>query len=795
MSIATRLWLTGTLTAEDASLEGLIKNRIGGRLEQRKLFRVLDEAADLVAERVITSTGQVFPSLTQQEKDLVAESVADMLDLALMQGKPIGNNVDLVTIERHVRAVSDRIGNIDALSGEGVDFREYLIREACAYAASMAKALPSFRAEVFSELLQRNAQILDQLQQILDKLPRRAGEISDTFELDYRRMVSLRLDRMELFGVTIDEASRSYPLTTAYIALTANCDGRSNRVHDVLSQTQRLLLLGGAGAGKSTFLRWIGVSAARRSFPDNLSHWNSFVPFFIPLRQFAGIELPGPAEFVASMGGFMSEVIPDGWVENVLASGKAFVLIDGVDELPVEQRQETSRWLSELVESFPYAWYVVTSRPAGVHSNWLQRVGFKNATLEPMLHSDMESFIAAWHQAAAMERGTDSKLYDFNPYQRQLLNLISVNRDLRELAANPLMCALLCALNLRSGAHLPVDRVDLYDMAINMLLERRDAERGITTYRVPLSRAESRLILQSLAYWLMLNDITYTSRTQAIKYIRLLVNTFPRSNVRPDAVLQDLLERSGLLYEASADEISFIHRSFQEYLAAAEAVSRDDIGFLVTSAMTERYRNVVLLASGLASVMQRKRLIGGILRRGDEHAEFRRYLVLLALDCAGNAPMLDPETAEAVRSRALEVLPPRSKTEADMVADAGPFAVALVRATTGALSVSYKAGALSAEQLQAEIDRFWREVQTSDELAAEITTAGFNREALTRAQESPIIVSAQASGMDPSSTLLTVTFAPYASGVLKHVWDTILLPRIQQQWGNDAIGTRSRADL
>ena len=61
---------------------------------------------------------------------------------------------------------------------------------------------------------------------------------NDEFELKYRRMVALNLDRMELFGVTIDEASRKYSLATAYVALSARSNGRLHRVDDLLGETR-----------------------------------------------------------------------------------------------------------------------------------------------------------------------------------------------------------------------------------------------------------------------------------------------------------------------------------------------------------------------------------------------------------------------------------------------------------------------------------------------------------------------------------------------------------------------------
>ena len=173
----------------------------------------------------------------------------------------------------------------------------------------------------------------------------------------------------------------------------------------------------------------------------------------------------------------------------------------------------------------------------------------------------------------------------------------------------------------------------------------------------------------------------------------------------------------------------------------------------------------------------------------------RRYLILLALGCAGNAPTLDVETAQTVRSHALEILPTRSQAEEDLLADAGPSALAWLHATSGALSASYEAGGLSAQELQTEIDRLWREMRESSE-QAELTAAGVDREALAQLEEVPIRVYAEAAGIDPSSVMLTIVFAaPTDSRGLKSLWATVLLPRIRQRWGSDAVGAESQSDI
>jgi predicted NACHT family NTPase len=76
--------------------------------------------------------------------------------------------------------------------------------------------------------------------------------------------------------------------------------------------------------------------------------------------------------------------MPQGWVNAMLASGRAIVLVDGLDEVPTIQREEVHAWLKELVESYPKSRYIITSRPHAVSEDWISHEKFITAELQPM---------------------------------------------------------------------------------------------------------------------------------------------------------------------------------------------------------------------------------------------------------------------------------------------------------------------------------------------------------------------------------------------------------------------------
>jgi len=88
--------------------------------------------------------------------------------------------------------------------------------------------------------------------------------------------------------------------------------------------------------------------------------------------------------------------------------------------------------------------------------------------------------------------------------ERALLAAIDEDRLLRSLTENPLLCALLCALNRDRRGNLPRQRMAIYQAALAMLLERRDIERKVER-TIPYTANDLTILLQDLAYWLLKN--------------------------------------------------------------------------------------------------------------------------------------------------------------------------------------------------------------------------------------------------------------------------------------------------
>ena len=197
--------------------------------------------------------------------------------------------------------------------------------------------------------------------------------------------------------------------------------------------------------------------------------------------------------------------MPPGWVHSLLRAGRALVLVDGVDEMPEGQRDQVRGWLGDLIGSFRDARYVITSRPTAIREGWLDGLEFAATELQPMSTADVTEFVRQWHKAMAAEIHDIGETDDLAVYEQSLVAAIDADRHLRALTASPLLCALLCALNRERRTQLPRDRMEIYEAALEMLLERRDRERGVELAESPLTRTDKTLLLQDIAFWLVRN--------------------------------------------------------------------------------------------------------------------------------------------------------------------------------------------------------------------------------------------------------------------------------------------------
>jgi hypothetical protein len=710
-------WLRGRTPGArpNESVAELLRRRVPESLQRRRAQRQIDQIADQLVEQIKEFLDSEFRNVPQNEVTAASLLVGELFNDAETDAKFLSTlDLDALRLDNYLRRTgAAKIANA-FLGDSGVYVFDQLLREVAAYVIEVASVMPTFSLAVYREMLRRETAFSTMVEQALAKLPTADKVAQDRssedaqFETEYRRSIARKLDRLELFGATLSAFSRRYALSVAYISLTVRKEPTSSdqivespstslnanepseedgleesstqRVENALGYArQRVLISGEAGSGETTLLQWLSVMAARKEFSGGLRAWNDRIPVYLPLRRYASTKpstFPRPEQFLDLVLPNLIDFTPRTWMYRLLKSGRALLLLDGMDELPSPSRAIFMDWLTDILHDFPDVTVVVTSRPAAVEREWFQRYEIQSFELQPMSLRDIKSFINQWHSAIAKDIKEDDELASLARFRESLKLIVDERRAIRLLATNPLMCALICALHRDRRAQLPRDRLELYRIALEMLLERRDKERQVPEREdMRLTYREKEIILQDIAYWLIRNGQSDTTISEMAIRIAKVLPHIPEVRRVPAHILSYLIERSGVLRSPTEGHIDFLHRSFQEYLAAKAAVEGSDIPLLINSGNDDQWREVIILAAGHARPNEQEILIRGLLARARSDRKNRHRLYLLAMSCMETSTQISPKLRTEVKRALTRVMPPRDVSDAAAIAATGELAI------------------------------------------------------------------------------------------------------------------------
>ena len=701
-----QLWMKDIPIASDtsSSILEILKSYTTDKVAQWKGQHQFETIGVKIGESLLPLFEVEGARLEESSLKAVALAVADTFKGARISSKLlIERNLEPTKLKEHVLASNHSATNFFN-EAEMMLYRR-IIEESCEYIVDIASQLPTFTEHSFAELLRREDQLLDITNTTLQELLRMREQINplveaQRFELEYRRAVSRNMDVLQLFGTDVSTANRRHRLSIAYITLSVeerfpnlyntgignvSEEKQDEAIGDMiisvdrkLAHSRRLLLRGLAGSGKTTLLQWIAVQSASRSFKEGLSGWNTTIPFYIRLRHCINSGLPAPESFPRLIAPAIADTMPKKWMHAVLESGEALVLIDGLDEVPATRREEVRVWLTELVETFPNARYIVTSRPHAVEDGWMNHEGFEDAELQPMSISDIQLFIEHWHKAVREELQEDTEKAELPLLAEHLKRAVKSSRSIRTMATSPLLCAMLCALNRDRRKQLPADRIELYEACTQLLIERRDKERHIELLDYPsLTYRQKRVLLEDLAYWLVKNGWSEVERQQVERRFTRKLTNMPNiaSEVTGSDVCRYFIERTSIVREPAVGTIDFTHRTFQEFLAAHAAIDDEDMGLLIQNAHNDQWREVIILASGIAPKKVREYLLQELIKQGDKVKKNRYQLHLLAVSCLSSFVELGQDLRSEVEKRLSKLIPPKKMVDSRALALAGELAI------------------------------------------------------------------------------------------------------------------------
>ena len=267
---------------------------------------------------------------------------------------------------------------------------------------------------------------------------------------------------------------------------------------------------------------------------------------------------------------------------------QVLIILDGLDELPEKSQYQVVELLNGRI--LPFCHVLATSR---------QETGIEmRKTFYFDIHLEIKGYLES--DAIAYVR----KHFEFigqSPKGESLIEEMDKNTFLHALRSNPLNLLLLCVIYEDFEGKLPTSRTELFEVIVNCLLNRYCAKHNLT---VPEDNntlklfEEDVLALGELAWTCLKSDRQSFREQELVKY---------------EVKNQNLVARKiGLLYkEESLKRIRpqhdywFLHKTFQEYLAAAFITHKLLSGgvnvfeFTTFDDLVQKYSQCFLFVSGM----------------------------------------------------------------------------------------------------------------------------------------------------------------------------------------------------
>jgi NACHT domain len=361
----------------------------------------------------------------------------------------------------------------------------------------------------------------------------------------------------------------------------------------VANDTAFMMVLGGPGMGKSTFLRKVGLEALKQGQGE---YQHTCIPVFLELRKYrwdkaTGIDLQ---EKIAEE--FQHCGLPEyqDCTERLLDQGKLLILFDGLDEVPTELLGQMTTAIKDLVDRYSKNRFIASCRIA-TYRSFQDFSRFTDVAIANFDEQQIQCFIENWfksHDRPEWGEECQKRLNDHD------------HKATRELAQTPLLLTLICVLFLKRG-EFPTKRSTLYAEAVWTLLAEWDASKDIVRQQ-PYKGLDTKckeIMLAEIAYSNFTSNNLFFQQTEITQQIEQILKEMLTDEKRIDGrdVLRAVEEQHGLLVNRYEYIYSFSHLTIQEFLTAKYIIDNNlDIQQIVVKHLcNQRWREVFLLLAGL----------------------------------------------------------------------------------------------------------------------------------------------------------------------------------------------------
>jgi len=363
------------------------------------------------------------------------------------------------------------------------------------------------------------------------------------------------------------------------------------RVHleEWLSKGDCHVVLGGPGAGKSALLRYIAIQLLSESpsVPRLQEKWGDRLPIWIPFALWTKI-ISSSTSGVGSLGEAVQQWLKT-WneqrlwplFEQALDDERVLLLVDGLDEWTNESAGKIALDRLQVFVRQRKVGVIVTSRPHGYKRLGMQGDGWQVGELCELSVAQQKELATIWFAQKISASNSGQEKEEINQLasfeSSGFMEQLSRSPDLSELAKLPMLICLLIFLRFQN-AHLPQSRFKAYGQIVDHLIlvhpKKRQTAASIISSEGELSDEDMKGLLAYLALEI------HEKHSEGL-VDKKIAEEILRERIeqdfgfdRPKAIalgryaIQTSENAVGLIVAKSPMELGFLHRTFQEYLAA-----------------------------------------------------------------------------------------------------------------------------------------------------------------------------------------------------------------------------------
>ena len=437
---------------------------------------------------------------------------------------------------------------------------------------------------------------------------------ASTFETKYLNALQTYCHALEVEGFRANLPSLA--LKDVYIPLRLNMDrgnvygqAKTNttiwsflpKANNVLGEGDRkLAIIADPGYGKTTLTRYLSLSfSCHTSVERGMA---KLLPVLLRFREFHSLvksnNSPALEELIYQSIKRLPKCqelpVTQAWLKEQLQKGCCLVMMDGLDEVPDSKRVSLSKWANYQMQNYASI-FILTSRPHGYDSSLFP--GVRQVGILKFTSDQKRNFVENWYKSVvwqqkwklllekdhsspngptltneqAKAQSEDEAREAASHLYKQIVANISINQ---QLAVNPLLLTIIAATHKAFHA-LPQRRVTLYKKMLSLLLEYRPYHRYTNLTLEDAEKNQS--VLQVLSLKLMEAGENQFDHETGKRWITTrLKEQESDHDLSPKQFLKEIEQVAGLLTGGDSNLYQFVHKTFQEYLVAAELTEESE---------------------------------------------------------------------------------------------------------------------------------------------------------------------------------------------------------------------------